>query len=103
MEPAASAGEALEALRRRRPDVLVCDIGMPGEDGYALLARVRDLTAEEGGLVPAVALTAYARADDRRRALAAGYQAHLAKPVDPDELISLVARMAGRPRPAGRA
>ncbi|PYQ39089.1 MAG: hypothetical protein DMF77_22445 [Acidobacteria bacterium] len=64
---------------------------------------MRDLTAEEGGLVPAVALTAYARADDRRRALAAGYQAHLAKPVDPDELISLVARMAGRPRPAGRA
>ncbi len=102
VEPAASAGEALDALRRRRPDVLVCDIGMPGEDGYALLARVRDLTAEEGGLVPAVALTAYARADDRGRALAAGYQVHLAKPVDPDELISLVARLAGRPRPAGR-
>jgi CheY-like chemotaxis protein len=103
VEPAASAGEALDALRRRRPDVLVCDIGMPGEDGYALLERVRALTAEEGGLVPAVALTAYARADDRRRALAAGYQVHLAKPVDPDELISLVARMAGRPRPAGGA
>jgi PAS domain S-box-containing protein len=103
VEPAASAGEALDALRRRPPDVLVCDIGMPGEDGYALLARVRALTAEEGGLVPAVALTAYARADDRRRALAAGYQVHLAKPVDPDELISLVARMAGRLRPAGRA
>jgi len=102
VEPAASAGEALDALRRRRPDVLVCDIGMPGEDGYALLARVRDLTAEEGGLVPAVALTAYARAEDRGRALAAGYQVHLAKPVDPDELISLVARVAGRPRPAGR-
>jgi PAS domain S-box-containing protein len=103
VEAAASAEEALDALRRRRPDVLVCDIGMPGEDGYALLARVRDLTAEEGGLVPAVALTAYARADDRSRALAAGYQVHLAKPVDPDELISFVARMAGRPRPSGRA
>ncbi len=103
VDPAASAAEALAALRRRRPDVLVCDIGMPGEDGYALLTRVRGLAAEDGGLVPAVALTAYARTDDRRRALAAGYQVHLAKPVDPDELISVVARMAGRPRSAGRA
>ena len=102
VESAASAEEALDALRRRRPDVLVCDIGMPGEDGYALLARVRDLTEEEGGRVPAIALTAYARPDDRGRALAAGYQVHLAKPVDPDELISLVARMAGRSWPAGR-
>jgi PAS domain S-box-containing protein len=100
VEPAASAGEALDALRRRRPDVLICDIGMPEEDGYALLARVRALAPDEGGLVPAVALTAYARADDRRRALAAGYQVHLAKPVDPDELISLVARMAGSHRRA---
>jgi CheY-like chemotaxis protein len=81
----------------------VCDIGMPGEDGYMLLSRVRALAAEEGGLVPAVALTAYARSDDRRRALAAGYQVHLSKPVDPDELISAVARMAGHPRPSGRA
>jgi len=100
---AASAEEALAALRRRRPDVVVCDIGMPVEDGYALLTRVRALSAEEGGLVPAVALTAYARSDDRRRALAAGFQVHLAKPVDPDELISVVARMAGRPRSSGRA
>jgi PAS domain S-box-containing protein len=100
---AASAEEALAALCRRRPDVLVCDIGMPVEDGYALLTRVRALAAEEGGLVPAVALTAYARSDDRRRALAAGFQIHLAKPVDPDELISVVARMAGRPRLSGRA
>ena len=60
VEPAGSAREALSALRRRPPDVLVCDIAMPGEDGYALLARVRALAAEEGGLVPAVALTAYA-------------------------------------------
>jgi CheY-like chemotaxis protein/anti-sigma regulatory factor (Ser/Thr protein kinase) len=103
VEPAASAGEALDALRERRPDVLVCDIGMPGVDGYALLGRVRALPPEEGGLVPAVALTAYARADDRRRALAAGYQIHVAKPVDPDELIAVVARMAGRHRPGGPA
>jgi PAS domain S-box-containing protein len=101
VEPAGSADEALRALRRRPPDVLVCDIGMPGQDGYELLARVRALAAEEGGLVPAVALTAYARAEDRRRALAAGYQVHLPKPVDPGELIALVARMAGRPRAGG--
>jgi CheY-like chemotaxis protein/two-component sensor histidine kinase len=99
VDPAGSAQEALEALRRQRPDVLVCDIGMPGEDGLGLLSRVRALTPEEGGLVPAVALTAYARTDDRRRALAAGYQIHLAKPVDPDELIAAVARMAGHWRP----
>ena len=66
------------------------------------MARVRALGPEEGGLVPAVALTAYARAEDRRRALAAGYQVHLAKPVDPDELDSVIARMAGRPRSATR-
>jgi len=102
VDPAASAAEALAALRRRRPDVMVCDIGMPGEDGYSLLERVRALASEDGGLVPAIALTAYARSDDRRRALAAGFQIHLSKPVDPDELISAVARMAGRPRPSGR-
>ena len=103
VETVATAAEALEALRARRPDVLVCDIGMPGVDGYALLAQVRSLTPEEGGLVPAVALTAYARPDDRRRALSAGYQVHLAKPVDPDGLISVVAQMAGRHRPGGMA
>jgi signal transduction histidine kinase/CheY-like chemotaxis protein len=103
VDSAASAAEALAALRRRRPDVLVCDIGMAGEDGYTLLASVRALPAEEGGMVPAIALTAYARADDRRRALAAGYQIHLPKPVDPDELISVVARLAGRSRSASRA
>jgi len=67
VQAVASATEALRALRERRPDVLVCDIGMPGEDGYVLLERVRALAAEDGGLVPAIALTAYARSDDRRR------------------------------------
>jgi CheY-like chemotaxis protein len=102
VQAVASAPEALRALRERRPDVLVCDIGMPDVDGYALLSQVRALSPEEGGLVPALALTAYARPDDRRRALSAGYQVHLAKPVDPDELISAVARMAGWHRPGGK-
>jgi PAS domain S-box-containing protein len=101
VEPAGSAREALSALRRRPPDVLVCDIAMPGEDGYALLARVRALAAEDGGLVPAVALTAYAQSDDRSRALAAGYQVHLSKPVDAGELVAVVARMAARHRSGG--
>jgi CheY-like chemotaxis protein len=101
VQAVASAPEALRVLRERRPDVLVCDIGMPGVDGYELLSQVRALPPEAGGLVPALALTAYARPDDRRRALSAGYQVHLAKPVDPDELISVVARMAGRQRPGG--
>jgi PAS domain S-box-containing protein len=102
VQAVASAPEALRALRERRPDVLVCDIGMPDVDGYALLSQVRALSPEEGGLVPALALTAYARPDDRRRALSAGYQVHLTKPVDPDELISAVARMAGWHRPGGK-
>ncbi len=96
VDTAPSAADGFEAVRRRPPDVLVCDIGMAGEDGYSLLSRVRALPSGEGGAVPAVALTAYARAEDRRRALDAGYQVHLAKPVDPDELIRTVARMAGR-------
>ncbi len=76
--------------------VLVFDIGMPGEDGYWLIRRVRALPAERGGGTPAVALTAYARTEDRVRALTAGYQVHLAKPVEPAELIAAVASLAGR-------
>ncbi len=93
---AASAGEALEAIEEQRPGVLVFDIGMPGEDGYWLIRRVRALPAERGGGTPAVALTAYARTEDRVRALTAGYQVHLAKPVEPAELIAAVASLAGR-------
>jgi signal transduction histidine kinase/ActR/RegA family two-component response regulator len=94
--PAASAGEALDALKRERPTVLVSDIGMPGEDGYALIGKVRELGDDGGGGTPAVALTAFAHPDDRRRALLAGFQVHLPKPVDPVELVAAVAALAGR-------
>ena len=94
----ASAGEALEVLQRLKPNVLVSDIGMPGEDGYALIRKVRALDIEQGGQIPAVALTAYARAEDRIRALAAGFQLHIPKPVNPEELAAVVANLAQRTR-----
>jgi two-component system CheB/CheR fusion protein len=98
---AASAAEAMEALRRGVPDVLVSDIGMPGEDGYELMRKVRKLAPEEGGRLPALALTAYAGDDDRSQASLAGYQAYLTKPVSPAELVATVARMAERHGPRG--
>jgi len=94
--PAASADEGLEAVRRHRPDVLLSDIGMPGQDGYDLIRRVRALPEAEGGSTPAAALTAFARPADRERALAAGFQAHLAKPVNAAAVLALVAALAGR-------
>jgi CheY-like chemotaxis protein len=96
---AGSAAEALEELHRARPDVLLSDIGMPGVDGYELIRQVREL---EGDLanIPAAALTAFARSEDRRRAMLAGFQLHLAKPVDSAELCAVVASLAGRTRPA---
>jgi CheY-like chemotaxis protein len=93
---ASSADEAIKQLEGRQPDVLVSDIGMPGEDGYALIRRVRSLAREQGGQVPALALTAFARSDDRRRAIGAGFHMHLAKPVEPDELVTVVASLAKR-------
>ena len=90
----ASADEALETLRRWRPDVLVSDIGMPGDDGYVLIRKVRALRAEEGGQVRALALTAYARSEDRALALEAGFHTHIAKPVEPLELTALIAGLA---------
>jgi signal transduction histidine kinase len=86
------ASEAFDAIRAHRPDVLLSDIGMPGEDGYSLIRRVRQLTA--GTPLPAAALTAYASASDRTQALLAGYQAHIAKPFEPTELITVVAGLA---------
>jgi len=87
---AGSAHEAIEVFGRFRPDVLVSDIGMPGDDGYSLIRRIRAL--EDGGrAVPAVALTAFARAEDRSQALGSGFQAHLAKPIEPGELTEVIA------------
>jgi signal transduction histidine kinase len=91
-----SASEALAAFDHGAPDVLLSDIGMPVEDGYELIHKIRARPHGQGGDVPAAALTAYARAEDRLRALEAGYQTHLAKPVDPAELVATVARLAGR-------
>jgi signal transduction histidine kinase/ActR/RegA family two-component response regulator len=91
---AASASDALESFKGAKPDVLISDIGMPGEDGFMLINRVRSLAPEEGGAVPAIALTAYATEEDRQRALAAGYDNHVSKPVEPGELIEAVAQAA---------
>lgn len=93
---AASVSEALDRFKENRPDVLVSDIGMPGEDGYLLIGRIRALSSERGGNVPAVALTAYARSEDRTRSIRAGFQMHLAKPVEHAELIAVVASLASR-------
>jgi len=93
---AANADAALAVLDSEQFDVLVSDIGMPIQDGYALMRRVRQRAPAAGGRIPAVALTAYARAEDRLRALAAGFQIHVAKPVQPEELVTVVASVAGR-------
>ena len=90
----ASAREAIEAVSQVKADVLVSDIGMPEEDGYSLIRKVRTLSAEQGGKIPAVALTAYARAEDRTRAIAEGFQMHIPKPVEPAELATVVASLA---------
>lgn len=93
---ARSAPEAFEVLQRERPDVLISDIGMPQEDGYSLIRRIRALPPERGGQIPAVALTAYSREQDRVRALVAGFQNHVVKPVQPAVLVAVVANLAGR-------
>ncbi|MGB7922686.1 MAG: PAS domain S-box protein [Pyrinomonadaceae bacterium] len=92
----ASASEALEAINGGVPDLLISDIGMPGEDGYELIRRVRQLPAEAGGRVPAIALTAYARTEDRLQALRAGYQMHVPKPVELAELATVAASLVHR-------
>lgn len=90
-----SAHQAFKALDWE-PDVLVSDIGMPGEDGYELISKVRRRGIERGRQIPAIALTAYARSEDRLRALSAGYQMHIPKPVEPERLIAAVANLAKR-------
>ncbi|HMB28644.1 MAG TPA: response regulator, partial [Blastocatellia bacterium] len=91
-----SAAEGFDVLRQWRPDVLVSDIGMPVEDGYDLINRVRALPAEEGGETIAIALTAFAGSEDRDRALSCGFQMHVGKPVEPAEMAGIVARLLGR-------
>ncbi|HEX2932330.1 MAG TPA: ATP-binding protein, partial [Candidatus Binatia bacterium] len=94
---AASAAEAIKEIEQRKPDVLVSDLGMPEQDGYELIKQVRETeSADNAARVPALALTAYAKAEDRVRALAGGYQVHLAKPVEPAEFVLVVANLAGR-------
>jgi PAS domain S-box-containing protein len=93
---ASSADEALSLVERERPAVLVTDIGMPDVDGFGLLRRVRALGETRGGRIPAIALTAFARSEDRTRALSAGFLVHLSKPVEPSELVATIASVAGR-------
>jgi CheY-like chemotaxis protein/anti-sigma regulatory factor (Ser/Thr protein kinase) len=89
---AGSAGEAFERVAHEAPDILLSDIGMPKEDGYSLIRRIRSLSGAASG-IPAIALTAYARAEDRAKALQAGYQMHIAKPVEPVKLIAMIAKL----------
>jgi two-component system CheB/CheR fusion protein len=91
----ASAREGIEALQRAAPDVLICDIGLPGEDGHEFIRMVRALEADSGGRIPALALTAYAGPGDGRMALAAGFDLHVPKPAEPAELVAKVAALAG--------
>lgn len=91
-----SASEALVKLAEWKPDVILSDIAMPDEDGYSFINKVRALPREKGGETPAAALTAYARDVDRRQALDAGYQMHIAKPIGAGQLVSMIARLAGR-------
>jgi CheY-like chemotaxis protein len=91
----ASAHEAVDALDRERFDVLVSDIGMPEETGYDLIRQVRERLNERGGQIPAIALTALSDPNDRAKALAAGFQAHMEKPVESDELVTVIKALTG--------
>ncbi len=96
VDTAGSGADALASFKKNQPHVFITDIGMPGEDGYAVIRRVRQLGESDGGNVPAIALTAFARSEDRRRAIMSGFQMHVAKPVEPSELIAMVASLAKR-------
>jgi len=96
---AASAREAFALFRDRAPDLLISDLGMPEVDGFELLDWVRHLGRDEGSQVPAIALTAFARSEDRLSALEAGFSAHISKPVEPSELIATVASVVGPSAP----
>jgi PAS domain S-box-containing protein len=93
---AGSASEAVERILAARPDVLICDLGMPAQDGFSLIRQLRVLEETQESVLPAVALTAYARSEDRTKAIRCGFQNHLAKPVEPAELLAVVSSLAGR-------
>jgi CheY-like chemotaxis protein len=95
---AGSAAQALQMLDVWKPDVLISDIAMPEEDGYVLIKKIRARSARQSGDIPAAALTAYAKIEDRVSILAAGFQMYLSKPADPSELIAVVASLAARRR-----
>jgi CheY-like chemotaxis protein len=91
---AASAGEAFKMFLEAKLDMLICDLAMPGEDGYSLIRKIRLLEPEQGGQIPAIALTASAGEEDRNLSIEAGFQVHLAKPIEPAELVGVVAALA---------
>ncbi len=94
---AANGQTALEAFREFGPHVLVSDVGMPHIDGYELIGKVRAMPEEDGGQIPAIALTAHAGREDELKALLAGYQVYVTKPIDPSRLVHIVANLVGRP------
>jgi CheY-like chemotaxis protein len=96
VKPASSAARGNEILDEWLPDLIVSDIGMAGVDGYEFMAGVRARPRDRGGLIPAIALTAYARTEDRIRALEAGYQMHIPKPVEPEELMTVIHALTRR-------
>jgi CheY-like chemotaxis protein len=91
-----SAAQALEALNEGLHDVLICDIGMPDEDGYLFIIRLRARPPERGGRIPAIALTAFSEPDDRTRILQSGFQIYFSKPVEPSDLVTAVSRLSNR-------
>lgn len=91
-----AASEALMLVQTAAPDVILLDIGMPDMDGYTLIKTLRAMSEKDGGRTPAVALTAFARSEDRRQAMLAGFDVHVAKPVEPGELVAVVSRLASR-------
>lgn len=98
VQAAGSAAEALASIRVRKPDILISDIGMPDKDGYQLIQEVRSKLAIDAAMLPAIALTALARPEDRKKAILAGYQSHVAKPVDPEELAAVIGSLTRRVR-----
>lgn len=97
-----SAAEGLKIIKKNQNDVLISDVGMPGEDGYKLISKVRKLSPDQGGLIPAIALTGYVSLQDRNQALEAGYQEHLGKPVEIDKLLELIKNLIPRQKAAGQ-